>query len=410
MLEFTLCSLFTILPDYLYRYFVQGKRIGKEITLYSVWYELRYGITGCAILTVSLITVIFYYHPSTTNVTNFFRTVTILPEAGGRVTEIFVENGSQVTAGDPLFQLDDSSEQTAVTTAAAQIREVEASEAVAAADLATAQGQVNQAEGALEQAQDELDTRLELFNRGSNAVSERDVERLQNTVAERTGALEAAQSAQEAVQARIDTLIPAQRATAEAALDQAEAELSKKTVYAGTTGEVEQFALQIGDFVSPVLRPAGILVPDEAYRDRFQAGFGQISSQVIKPGMVGEITCVSHPFVIIPMVVVDVQEEIAAGQFRPGDLLVDLQDRVRPGTLLVTMEPLFPGDADRVPPGSRCAANVYTNNHDKLQDPEIGTIQYLWLHLVDTVGLMHALILRIQALLLPVQTLVFTGH
>ena len=45
MLELMLCSLVTILPDYLYRRYRQGKRIGHEITLYSVWFELRWGIT-----------------------------------------------------------------------------------------------------------------------------------------------------------------------------------------------------------------------------------------------------------------------------------------------------------------------------------------------------------------------------
>jgi len=34
MLELLLCSSLTILPDFLYRRFVQGKRLGKEITLY----------------------------------------------------------------------------------------------------------------------------------------------------------------------------------------------------------------------------------------------------------------------------------------------------------------------------------------------------------------------------------------
>jgi hypothetical protein len=65
MFEITLCSIFTVLPDYLFRRYVQGKRFGKEITLYSVWYELRWGITTCLILTVTLITLIFYFHPST---------------------------------------------------------------------------------------------------------------------------------------------------------------------------------------------------------------------------------------------------------------------------------------------------------------------------------------------------------
>jgi hypothetical protein len=74
MLELLLCSLLTVVPDYLYRRYVQGKRLGKEINFYSVWYELRWGITGCAILTVGLITLIFYNHPSTRNVTLLFRT------------------------------------------------------------------------------------------------------------------------------------------------------------------------------------------------------------------------------------------------------------------------------------------------------------------------------------------------
>ena len=63
MLELMLCSMLTLLPDFLFRRFVQGKRLGKEITLFSVWYELRWGITLCLILTVLLITVVLYNHP-----------------------------------------------------------------------------------------------------------------------------------------------------------------------------------------------------------------------------------------------------------------------------------------------------------------------------------------------------------
>lgn len=38
MLELIACSLITVFPDYLYRRYVQGMRIGKEITIFSVWY------------------------------------------------------------------------------------------------------------------------------------------------------------------------------------------------------------------------------------------------------------------------------------------------------------------------------------------------------------------------------------
>src|ERR1700749_4216496 len=72
MFELMLCSLFTLVPDYLYRRYGQGKRIGQEITLFSMWYELRWGITGCVMLPVLLITMIFYFHPSTTSAALFF--------------------------------------------------------------------------------------------------------------------------------------------------------------------------------------------------------------------------------------------------------------------------------------------------------------------------------------------------
>src|SRR3954471_16611057 len=99
MLELLLCSLLTVLPDYLYRRYVQGKRFGKEITFYSVWFELRWGITLCLMLTVALITTVFYNHPATSNVTVFFRTVPILPETNGRVAETYVGVSDEIKQG-----------------------------------------------------------------------------------------------------------------------------------------------------------------------------------------------------------------------------------------------------------------------------------------------------------------------
>ncbi|HTF75236.1 MAG TPA: HlyD family secretion protein, partial [Bradyrhizobium sp.] len=100
MLELLLCSSLTILPDYLYRRYRQGKRFGHEITFFSVWFELRFGIVTCLMLTVALITVIFYFHPSTTTATLFYRTVPIIPEISGRVSEVHVEFSAPVKKGD----------------------------------------------------------------------------------------------------------------------------------------------------------------------------------------------------------------------------------------------------------------------------------------------------------------------
>jgi hypothetical protein len=63
-----------------------------------------------------------------------------------------------------------------------------------------------------------------------------------------------------------------------------------------------------------------------------------------------------------------------------------------------------------VVPGSSCIANAYSSNHDEIASKDTGFIRGLVLHAVDALGVVHALILRLQALLLPFKTLVFSGH
>lgn len=410
MLELMLCSMLTVVPDYLYRRYVQGKRIGREITLYTVWYELRWGITACLLLTISLITLIFYFHPSTKNVTAIFRTITILPETSGRVAEVYVTVNQKVEAGAPLFRLDSSEQEAALRTAQQRIAEVTAETEVAQTELAAADGMIQQAQGAYQQAQDELDTKKEIMRRNANVVAIREIERLEVAAQGRQGAVDAAVANKQTLQTKISALLPAQKASAEAALAQAQVELDKTLVRAGVAGTVQQFTLRPGDVVNQMLRPAGILVPAQAGRGLLIAGFNQIEAQVMRPGMIAEATCVGKPFAIIPMVVTQVQDVIAAGQLRPTDQLIDVQQTSRPGTLTVFLEPLYAGQLDGVPPGGSCIANAYTNNHDALASKDIGTLRWVFLHVVDTVALVHAMILRMQAVFLPVQTLVFTGH
>lgn len=410
MLELLLCSILTILPDYLYRRFRQGKRFGKEITLFSVWYELRWGITACLILTVGLITTVFYNHPSTTNATLFFRTVPILPETNGRVAEIYMGNAGPIAQGAPIFRLDSSKQEAAMETARRKITEIEAALEVAQADIQKAEGQLREAKGSQQQAEDELATKEELHRRNPGIVPLRDIEKLQVRVESTKGAVAAATAAKQSAELRASSVLPAEKASATAALAEAKVELDKTVVRAGVNGRVEQFLLRVGDIVNPLMRPAGILIPEGAGQRSLQAGFGQIEGQIMKVGMTAEVTCVSKPFTIIPMVVTQVQDYIAAGQFRGGELLIDPQQVRQPGTILVFLEPLYQGGLEGVTPGSSCIANAYSSNHDVIVAKDTGTIRRIVLHVVDALGLVHALILRLQALILPFKTLVLGGH
>jgi multidrug resistance efflux pump len=409
MLEFLLCSMLTIVPDFLVRRFVQGKRIGREITLFSMWYELRWGITACVLLTLTLITLIFYFHPATNSAISYFRTVPVLPETIGRVAEVYVGIREEVEQGTPLFRLDSAEQQAAVESARRRITEVDAALDVARIGLQVAEGNIAEAQGAYDQALDEYETRAELFERNPDTVSKREVEKARTLVEARKGALDVAIASKASTEEEVNKLLPAQKASAEAELEEALVELAKTTVYAGVTGRLEQFTLRPGDLVNPLMRPAGILIPTEAGRIALQAGFGQIEAQIIRRGMIGEAACTSVPFRIIPLVVTEVQSVIAAGQLRPSDQLVDPMQVSGPGAITTYLEPLFQDGLDAVPPGSSCIVNVYTSNHARLESPEIGLFQGIFLHMIDAVGLVHAAILRLQAILLPVQTLVLSG-
>ena len=273
----------------------------------------------------------------------------------------------KVKAGDPIFKLDSSEQEAALLTAQRRVAETDAAFELAKTELAGAGAKIQEAESAYQQAVDELATKTELQRRNASTVAEREIERLQNVVNGRQAAVAAAIASNQSVEAQISSLLPAQKASAEAALAQAQVELDKMVVRAGVGGRLEQFTLRKGDIVNPFMRSAGVLIPTEAGRRGLVAGFSQLEAQVMKAGMVAEVACISKPLTIIPMVVTSVQDLIAAGQVQASDRLIDPQQVVQPGTITVYMEPLFAGGFDGVPPGSSCIANAYTNNHDRLR-------------------------------------------
>jgi hypothetical protein len=132
----------------------------------------------------------------------------------------------------------------------------------------------------------------------------------------------------------------------QAALAQADVELRKTVVRAGVGGRVEQFTLRVGDIVNPFMRPAGVLIPEGAGRKAVTVGFGQIEAQVMKVGMVAEVTCISKPWTVIPMVVTQVQDFIAAGRgglpdaADPGRIELRHELRTHAGTAMVFRLPI----------------------------------------------------------------------
>lgn len=413
MFEVILCSLITVLPDFLFRRYKQGKRWGKEITPFTLWYELRWGISACVILTISLVTLIFFYHPTTSNALPVFRTVTILPETGGRVQHVYVKNNQKVRIGDPLFSMFNESQVAVIESAESYLKEVEASFTTAEAQLLKAKSGVEKSHAALNRSEHEYARKRKLQLKGKNLISEREVEHSADTVKIHQAELDATESEYMAAQTQIESILPAKLIGARADMNAALVEEGKRTIYARINGELKQFFLLPGDYVNPILRPAGILVPtegEESGRLGVQAGFNQLTANVISVGSFAEITCLSKPFTVIPMKVTKVQNVIASGQVRANENLLDIQDRAKPGSITVWLSPLYEDGLKGVIPGTKCIANTYSNHHDLIASGNLGSAEKIFLHVVDTVGIVHALILRVQALLLPIKILVFSGH
>jgi multidrug resistance efflux pump len=340
----------------------------------------------------------------------YFRTVPILPEINGRVSEVHVEFSAPVKKGDVIFKLDSAKQESALETARRKIAEVDADLLAAQADVLKADAQIQQAKSDYQQASDELDVKRDLQKRNPGIVPQRDIEKLDVLLAGRQGALDSATASKQSVTTRLTDVLPAEKASAQAALAEAQVDLDKTSIRAGVDGRVEQFSLRVGDVVNPVMRSAGILIPEGAGQRGLSAGFGQIEAHVIKVGMVAEAACISKPWTIIPMVVTGEQNYIAAGQFRGGEQLVDAQQVQSPGTITAFLEPIYKGGLDGVTPGSSCIVNAYTSNHDLIASKEIGAFKGFVLHAVDAVGIVHAMLLRVQALLLPIKMLVLSGH
>src|SRR5260370_13729900 len=299
-----------------------------------------------------------------------------MSEVTGRVAEVHIDVSGPVKQGDVLFRLDSAKQEAALLTAKRKIAEVDAAMLAAQADIREAEGQLEEAKGWLQQAEDELDTKSELQKRNPGIVPQRDIEKLQVAVAGRQGSLDAATASKQSAMTRLSALLPAEKASAEAALAEGQVDLDKTFIRAGVDGRVEQFGLRQGDIVNPMIRSAGVLIPEGAGRRALMAGFGQIEAQVMKGGMGAEATCISKPWTIIPMVVTNVQDYIAAGPFSGGEQLIEAQQVAQPGTILVFMEPIYKGGLEGVTPGSSCVANAYTSNHELISSGKLGSFKH----------------------------------
>lgn len=379
--------LFTSFPAVI-RYF-QLRRRGESMT---VW-NMKTAVFLWAIMAVAVFTLVFYFHPKTYAGVVPYRTVSVVAQTTGPVTEVAVTNGQRVEAGDLLFRIEDSAQRAALAEAQAQLAVIDAEEGKAEDSKKVAEAGVTEIEARIVSLQDDLNDAEALVERGVGTT---------NTVVEARAVLESAQADLDAARSQLDLAlveleqsIPAQRQAVEAAIEQAETALGFTEVRSFVGGTVTQLALSEGSPATTlVVRPSMIIIPDRP-KDvpiRVLAGFSQVANSTIYEGMPAEVACDANANLgfrnaIFPAHIVLVQPAVATGQVVPSGDIRELNNATYRGSVQAFVELVHPEHEAMLLDGTGCIVQAYTNNMDGVFG-----------HIIAATGVVKAAGLRMKVL------------
>lgn len=203
-------------------------------------------------------------------------TLFIGTETIGRLTKLDVAEGQAIEAGTPLFRLDASSEEAAVTAARAALAQSQAALDLSEAaqkrpeEIDVLRASEREASARLELAEQDLDRTRVLVERGT--ATRANLDTATATEAANRAALDNVRSqiVLAALPARDETLRQAREtvAAARAELASAEAALARRSVSAPAAGSIETLYYRTGEVV-PAGRPVVALLPPENLRIRF---------------------------------------------------------------------------------------------------------------------------------------------
>lgn len=345
------------------RYY-QLRRRGEAMT---VW-NMRTAMFLWAILAFFLFVAIFYFHPKSYSGLLPFRTVSIVAQTSGPVTELAVRNGQRVSAGDLLFRIENSAQKAGLKQAEAEFDKIAAAESKANDALKVAQASVVETSASLEKLRGDLKNAQALL--AKNAGTKDTVRLAESAVAIEEAGLAAAQAQLSLAQVEISQSLPAQRKAAEAGVESAKVALSMTEVRSFTDGVVTQLSMSVGSPASTlILSPAMVIIPDrpDDLPLRITAGFSQVTRSTLYEGMPAEIACdsnigLSFSNTVLPARVRHIQPAIATGQIVPGGRLVELNGRTPRGSLLVYLELELKEQEKIMLDGTGCLVQTYTNN------------------------------------------------
>jgi len=303
-----------------------------------------------------------YNHPYTSEARFYFHTTPIVPGVSGIVTEVPIESGTKLKAGDVLFRINPEPFE----------NEVKAKEAALAAAMQTTRqlrATADSAQKKLESALADRDSAKDVFERSkklleTGAVAQVQFERAKNNFNAAEATAQSAKSEADRALLEAEAVVKGVNtdvARLQADLDTAKFNLEQATVRAPTDGTVQQNFLRPGMFAASMpLRPVMIFLHDE--KPKFTAAFLQNSAQRIEEGSEAEFILPAVPGRFFKGKVDAVGAFIAQGQLQPSGNLIDPEQIKGEGRILVRIEPEADISKYLIVPGSTAQVAIYTHH------------------------------------------------
>ncbi|QFU75269.1 HlyD family secretion protein [Halioglobus maricola] len=212
---------------------------------------------GIAIVVVILLSLSWYlssdrYTPYTTQARVQGYVIGVAPQVSGVVTEVLVEGNQRVEAGEPLFQIDTSQYEIALTKARSDYQNALSQVDAGDAAVEAARANLSAAQANLEKAQKDTDRLQRLYDEDPGTISTRRLEVSQATLDQSKAAVVAARATiQQAINAKggdsseeMNTIL----AIARTGVEKAELDLAYTTVTATDRGEITDLKVDVGVF------------------------------------------------------------------------------------------------------------------------------------------------------------------
>jgi multidrug resistance efflux pump len=334
-------------------------------------WTLATAVLGGIFLIASLLLLMSYNHPYTSDARIYFTSAPVIPVVGGQVVDVPVTPNAPLKKGDILFRIDPRPYQFIVDQKKAAIAEAKQTVLQLKAALDAANAAVTGAEASRDRSLQAFE-KFQQSNENSKSsgrgavYSELEVENRRGIYLTSEAAVDTARA--QASQARLayESEINGTNPTVarlQAELGSAEYDLEQTVVRAPSAGYVTQVFLRPGMMANPLpLRPVMVFINSDD--QMLGAAFIQNSLQRVTVGDDAEVAFKAVPGKIFKARVEGIIDVMAQGQLQPSGALIDPQspERLSPGQTLARIELLESTEGYQLPGGVVAEVAVYTHH------------------------------------------------